>query len=252
MTTTTNNNNNDDNNNNNNDKNTNNNNNNNTNILSNNYILFLKSISYDEKEYKQFEQSALSKTNRKDGFEGCINYHSKKNKCQDGGYYLCEYSPEGECTNCEHISHPERFTGCIFCRRPFKYEGGCPKCNGEFQKYMKNIFLENKNDFSDKQIIDQGSFQLYSKNTIEFHLKNTHRKIIPDFSNKYGEWKGFVSEYTNGQYKHIIPTFTKEQINEVKIKESRPLTWDNKDQVLLSYLLLLGIDLYDVVQIKNQ
>lgn len=55
------------------------------------------------------------KRSRSGGFEGCSN-----EKCDFRGFYLCTYSKEGLCTDCESERFPDRFYGCIFCRKPCK------------------------------------------------------------------------------------------------------------------------------------
>ena len=80
-------------------------------------------------------------------------------------------------------------------------------------------------------------------------LKNKKR-LFPDFSNIYGKWKGFVTKYENGVYTHIIPKFTKEQIQKIVEEDCRVPTWKNIDEILLSHLIKLNINLYEPIQIK--
>jgi hypothetical protein len=219
--------------------------------LSSEELSKLYMIAEDENDYFKCLESATSRKNLTDGFQGCINYRLSKG-CKFNGFYLCYYSLEGECDNCEYKSHPERFVGCLFCRRPSKFHGACLRCSSGFYKFIEDIFGKYiKGD------LGQGSFRLYQMDFIKEQLGND-KKIPPNFSNEFGGWAGFVSKYDNiengggggGNYTHIIPNFTKEQIEKVISQNSTIITWDNIHIILLSHLNNLGIYLYNIVQIK--
>lgn len=194
----------------------------------------LEHMCFDERDHSKMVDVFESKKEEKNGFEGCVT-------CNFDGFYLCTYSPEGECDECEFKSHPERFIGCLFCRAPSKFYGTCLDCYFGFQKYVKNLFVDFK-------YLDQAVHKLCD---VTF-VKNSLNGQIPTpiFSARFNGWKGFVLKYENGHYIHVIPTFQNEKILQIVQQEQQEITWQNAHLILLSFLHQLGIDLYSPIQIN--
>ena len=216
-------------------------------------ISCIKLIAENDSAEQKMILSYKSKLKNENGFEGCINFRLKKG-CNFGGFYLCTYSPEGECERCEQKSHPERFDGCLFCRSPsYNYTNSfvhCLECGDGFQKFMVKTFEK----FMESRDINQGAYRLYSignriSERSDIRIIN-RKRLLPDFSIYFGKWKGFVTKYENGIYTHTIPEFTKEQIQKIVEEDSRVPTWKNIDEILLSHLIKLNINLYEPIQIK--
>jgi len=196
-----------------------------------------------DKEYDKMYAARTAAANNERGFEGCVN-KGKKYGCTFDGFYLAEYSKEGECRKCERKSHPERFHGCLFCRSPDTLKWTCGGCDDGFSEWMHKTFkiIKHKDD-----VFRHGVFLIQS-GSIKAGCPNEIQSYPPDFKHSsYGGWRGFVSDYKDGQYTFTIPKFTDKQISAVL----KPYTWDNVAFVLLECLKELGISVYDTIQIKS-
>jgi len=211
----------------------------------------------DDKEDKIMAYCCKSQLNNTNGCEGCINFRLNRG-CTFEGFNFYKYSKEEECDECEQKSHPKRFEGCLFCRSPIhcyddKLFDVCIDCGAGFREFMFETFGK----FIDKEcMMGQGSYRLCSSSTIiekgYYDIRDKKRLgLVPDFSNRFGEWKGFVSKYEDGKYTHTIPEFTEEQIQKIVQEDYRVITWDNIDEILLSYIIKLNINLYEPVQINK-
>ena len=90
-------------------------------------IPYMAGAEYDseyqnDSEYQTMLCAENSKATKRNGFEGC-------KKCGDGGYYLCKYSREGYCSDCELKTFPERFYPCPYCRNPMPMQMKCLDCD---------------------------------------------------------------------------------------------------------------------------
>ena len=183
------------------------------------------------------------------GCHGCINFRLKRGCNFHGGpNYI--YSKEEECRECEQKSHPDRFIGCLFCRSPTllctnRFDV-CFRCYYGFWKFMVETFSKfvYMGDFRPTDIT-----MSYESTQDDILIKNKE-PLVPDFSNIFREWKGFVSKYEDGKYTHTIPEFTEEQIQKIVQEDYRVITWDNIDEILLSYIIKLNISLFEMIQIK--
>lgn len=75
---------------------------------------FLKVISTSDSDYDKRVCARRGALNGTDGFQGCANFG---NGCEFDGFYLARYSKEGLCRKCEFKTFPERYHGCMFCRK---------------------------------------------------------------------------------------------------------------------------------------
>ena len=99
---------------------------------------------YDS-EKEKFTIASESNIAGKNGFQGCKN----QKECGFEGFYLCTYSREGLCDECEFKKFPQRYQGCMFCRRPQKmYSNVCSICKSGFEKWVSTYTnVENKQKF---------------------------------------------------------------------------------------------------------
>lgn len=162
-----------------------------------------------------------SRLNKTDGFQGCVN-------CNDGGYYLQQYSKEVYCQYCEIKNFPERFRGCICCRLPLweSYLVICSVCQSgidshhqqelgissskmtyywRYRTAWKDEYLENKMKFGDfiryweKPTITSSGDQLprgddlshVSKPVNYFNILPTDNSRQVPLYCKRSEWPGF-------------------------------------------------------------
>ncbi len=167
------------------------------------------------------DYARIAHGNRDMGFQGCSNLGKG---CDFNGFYLCSYSEEGLCKNCEIDEYPERFHGCIFCRRV--HHGGycCYSCSDGFYKWV----MRNTN-------IDE--------NLAVHKLCHNNRKIVSlPFINKnknlFHGWPGFYV----GNDEWIKP--------DMKMKTNKVVTFDNNHEVLEELLNENGIDIYAEIQLK--
>ncbi len=151
------------------------------------------------------------------GFNTCANCGKRDN-------YYNHYSKEGLCKNCELNEYPERFYGCIFCRRPQRYEYYCLVCISGFSTWVE------KNANIDEYLA--ASKLCYND---EKMIKNPFIKRDIDF---YDKWSGF---YIGDN---------KWEIYDVKMKTNRAVTFENSREVLEELLNENGIDIYAEIQLK--
>ena len=162
--------------------------------------------------------------NKTSGFEGCINFEKG---CEFGGYYLCTYSKEGLCKQCEIKQFPERFHGCLFCRGALPlilYI--CLDCNAGF----KNWVQEHTNIHDGEAAIHHGQ--------AAFRLMEEKSEEDMDFisTKTCNSWPGFYL----GDKKWIIP--------DINLVTKEEIGWDNCHDVLRKLLKENGIDIHADVQ----
>ena len=184
------------------------------------YSKMYSSYSSDCYKAQKAEQCAIDRIH---GFEGC-----SRDDCDFDGFYLCKYSPEGYCTDCEIKCFPERFHGCLFCRRPQECGLCCLSCRTGFVDWiMKNTNI--KNSHAPYELISS----VYNRNHI---VKKEF--IIPE-QKGFHTWPGFYignNEWT---------------IEDIKMETTEEITRNNCHQVLERLLEKHGIFIYADIQIMN-
>jgi hypothetical protein len=109
------------------------------------------------------------------GYEGCT-------RCNDPGYYLAMYSPEGYCQCCEAEYFPERFYPCPCCRLPQSTQSICIYC-----RYGLNM------RFTDNRQIEEWmrTYSLQTKRGDFILAKYINKKTGFPFLGTIQEWPGF-------------------------------------------------------------
>jgi hypothetical protein len=183
------------------------------------------SFATSQGEYLSMKRALQEKRNRSGGFQGCVN----KEKCGFEGFYLCRYSEEGLCKNCEIEQFPERYHGCMFCRRPQMYIDVCLECKSGFENWV-----EKYTDIIEKSHCYITVHRLCSN---ENKIVN-HKFIIHPAEPIFYKWPGFYC----GEKKWIIPEFTN------KLCSSKEITYGNSSDLLLELLETNGIHIYNEIQ----
>ncbi len=147
-------------------------------------LLPLINSMYDS-EFETMLCAAQSRNEQANGLQGCIN----KEKCDEYGFYLAEYSPEGLCKKCEFNHHPERFIACLLCRKPTKklssnmLSFSCLGCQSDIKKFLVKRLLIN-NDGVQRNILEMGAFIYFEK--MENVLSKKYIKSFIDIKNTIG------------------------------------------------------------------
>ncbi|KKL83336.1 hypothetical protein LCGC14_1975760, partial [marine sediment metagenome] len=181
-------------------------------------------IAMNDSECDKMLSARRSAKNKKDGFQGCANLGKG---CDFNGFYLCTYSPEGLCTHCEIKQFPERYRGCLFCRRPLKYDC-CLTCGSGFEEWIKkhtNIETDAKH-----YGYGQAQFRMCNKDDIP-KLNFIEMKREPFY-----KWPGFYI----GDKQWTIP--------DIHIRTGEEITFDNCHNVLERLLNKHGINIYNDIQ----
>jgi len=215
---------------------------------------------YDN-ELEKITMSRQSRLNRSDGFQGCANLGKG---CDFTGFYLCRYSLEGLCDDCEIKQHPERYHGCASCGHAIQYKYLCTGCADGFGRWLFDVFY-NKNDKSKTTttIFDSSGenetnnwglwhtikgyvFVLSQKFVENNEIKPVIRNPIkPRF---YGEWPGFrVDGVVGDTYTKLDPYEFRTTHNIVVGDLQKNLT----PKELLDMLGTFGITPYSNVQYTN-
>jgi len=90
---------------------------------------------------ESWEDCARARRTKIAGFQGCIN----KDVCGFYGSYLCHYSHEKLCTECEFKQFPDRFVACRVCRMPMHNHiharsSMCIACRQPFDAFLEARF----------------------------------------------------------------------------------------------------------------
>lgn len=168
-----------------------------------------------------------SNKNKINGFEGCINWR----KCKFEGFYLCTYSPEGLCGECEIKEFPDRFYGCLFCREPTQYGQCCLDCESGFEKWV----IKHTNISERAYISEYSAFRLCNPKVIVKHKFINIKRI------SFNTWSGFYV----GNNKWVIP--------DVQLKTNTKITLNtrNSDEILNKLLDENGIFIFEDIQYKK-
>lgn len=189
----------------------------------------------NDSEWDKIEFSLKSRQNRTNGFQGCVNYGKG---CDFAGFYLCTYSREGLCTDCEIKEFPDRFYGCCFCRKAINYGRICYHCEREFEKWLEDLFL-NQNEVKDwrfRQTVEQGIYRLMHHD----HKAKKLPLLIQQQSRYDDKWPGF---HLGGlKWTKIDPVSLR---NNIDISD---ITWDDSREILERELCKVGIRIYEEVQ----
>ena len=176
-----------------------------------------------------------------------------QDKDEDGENRL---SKEGLCFNCEVINYPERFYGCVFCKRPIRGRLCCDTCEDGFVTWIKdNIHPVDVTS----RMIRNSARSLVRKDPDE---GNKHKFIMRTEDSMF-KWPGFYAGVTNrfvfgiksansddreDNYMPIwiIPNIHKEYKLNIRKHDLNPSFFES---VLLDILKTNFIDLYQDTQI---
>ena len=118
-------------------------------------------------------------------------------------------SPENECVDCEIKSHPERFHGCAFCRRPLRDLFACTPCRIGFAEWIKESI---NSDTIALSIIKRQANNIVLGMVESGYIENREFIYRPDEMN-YFKWPGFFAGMSNctenGERKAYLPTWVK-------------------------------------------
>lgn len=179
--------------------------------------------------------------------------------------FLNKFSSEGLCYNCEVLKFPNRFRGCMFCKRPIRGKNSCTICADGFEEWLKSeINLIGMTGYIIKKI----ARNLLNERKLDIHDindANDKQFIIRNDDNFYN-WPGFyVGNYSEcfyvGNYSEcsdnfypiwIIPKLHK-KLDCLDIEKLNYLDLINISKyklILLDLLKINNINLYDNTQIK--
>lgn len=189
-----------------------------------------------ESEYYKVEFAKTCKKKSTHGFQGCANFGKG---CNEGGYYLASYSPEGLCHECELKQFPERFHGCFFCRYAIYLSSGmCMACSKGFTSWAENIFSSYKRKtFANDVVLGLHSMKNnYTIKKVSF--------LFQEFPDLWKSWPGFYA----GDKKWLKP-----DPSEFKDKiDVSDITFETRINVIERELKKIGITIYGDVQIINK
>lgn len=118
-------------------------------------------------------------------------------------------SPENECIDCEIQSHPERFHGCAFCRRPLRDLFACTPCRIGFAEWIKESI---NSDTIALSIIKRQANNIVLGIIESGYIENREFIYRPD-ETSYFKWPGFFAGMSNctenGERKAYLPTWVK-------------------------------------------
>jgi hypothetical protein len=206
----------------------------------NDEMLIASMVAGNESEFEKMKASINGKKNRTNGFEGC-------KKCDFDGFYLCTYSREGLCDDCEYKEFPERFRGCLFCRRVLPMQLSiCFECQSGFQSWLwcmaKGQEWNPKEYYASSDTITQGIFEY-----LEHHdmYRNFKAFILPHTNKWTDKWTEQWPGFYRGNNQWRIPT-----LDEMKNFDTSDITWENKAQVIKRELAKLSISIFSDIQIS--
>jgi len=136
---------------------------------------------WDDKT-EQIEFVKKCELNRTRGFEGC-------KECPFKGFYLCTYSTEGLCNDCEITKFPERYYPCPFCRRPWPHQMMCFHCS---------IFDALDIDNNELQRVDQNLWELLCNWQNDFEKRTTSGTFIKEPESNPNVGKFFIGMNEKG------------------------------------------------------
>lgn len=205
---------------------------------------------YDS-EIQKMIYASHCKNSRSSGFQGCANL---KKGCNFRGFYLCTYSEEGLCSDCELKTFPNRYKGCASCGKAVRYSIFCHGCENGFKEWLFDLFYnKNKNSkstsscFAIKTKDETDDWKLWSNIGIGTHcIVSKYDPVLPVRHLNKGDmfndvWPGF--HIGNDQYVKPDPFELKSKIC------ISDITWENKHIVLIRELNKLGIFPYSLIQL---
>ena len=102
------------------------------------------------------------------------------------------FSLESLCIDCEIITHPDRFHGCGFCKRPIREKFSCVICSNGFVEWVK-IVIQSTDGLS--MIIRQSANGLLAGHGAEPNAQ--YSRFILRVDDGYYKWPGFYAGITN-------------------------------------------------------
>lgn len=100
-------------------------------------------------------------------------------------------SPEGTCQKCEYQAFPNRFHGCLFCRRPMRgLRATCRPCVDGFCEFIRECFPLERQDFD---AFVESQFSNETSATIEKQIQDSAYSLTCkslQICKPLGEWPG--------------------------------------------------------------
>lgn len=128
------------------------------------------------------------------GFQGCVNFGKG---CKESGYYLVTYSKEGLCHDCELKQFPERWYGCIFCRKAINFNNACHSCEQGFKSWASEFFKIMKKHPKSKinETEDRRSF-IHDTRYVRYLITDNDQAqklpfLVAERPDYWGQWPGF-------------------------------------------------------------
>ncbi len=205
--------------------------------------MLLKMIATKDSEYDYMLSARRGARSRTNGFEGCANLGKG---CNFDGFYLCRYSREGLCSDCEQTAFLERYTGCIFCGAALDLccAPACLMCQSEAQDWITdNTIVIQDPDETQKEctraFVNIWAHCLFNRPASSYQRTNPTRK--GELGDK---WPGFKTN----KGKIIIPKEMK-----ITIHMEGKMQWgDEGTHVLENALVESGIFLFSNVQLSDK
>lgn len=208
---------------------------------------YLSMIATNDSEYDKMVFARKSAHTKSNGFQGCVNLGRG---CDFTGFYLCTYSPEGLCSDCECKTFPSRYTWCVFCggRLPLSIGPACLSCTGNCKDWIvrsttviQDPDVEQRDEWGVKihvKIWAHSLFTRYARLKMQFPPRNGELARLTS-----SKWPGFTTE-GGGQ---VIPTDLK-----LEITVQGKMPWGSEGIPLLEDALKRAdINILSTVQLHN-
>lgn len=164
------------------------------------------------------------------------------------------FSSEGLCYNCEVLEFPNRFHGCMFCKRPIREKNSCTICTDGFEEWIKSeIDMIGMMGYIIKKI----ARRLLNEKNIHINDDSNDKQFIMRNDDNFYNWPGFYvgnnNECSDTFYPiWIIPKLTK-KLDYLDIEKLNYLDLINVNKyklILLDLLKINNINLYDNIQMN--
>ncbi len=191
--------------------------------------MLLSLIAESDSDYDKMLWARKSAKGECNGFQGCANLGKG---CDFYGFYLCTYSSEGLCDDCEINAFPERYHGCLFCRRPQNFGMCCLDSGDAFTKWIgKHTNIDEGNNH-----YGHSAYRLCNVDDDKEHKKTKPEFIKRKEEKGFEKWQGFYV----GDKKWVIP--------DIQMRTTETITWDDCHNILERLLNHHGIDIYAPIQ----
>lgn len=202
-------------------------------------IIAPKTRNMSSSEFRKLSAACRAKQEKKRGFEGCSDPD-----CNFDGYYLCTYSKEGLCSDCEQEQFPDRYIGCLFCRNPCKVKNYvCLTCSAAFDKWIKNNAMINVTDTDNVSNWTLQFNREMARHSILNSMNSANHSFIAQENKGFYDWPGFYRG--DNKWEIIDVPFTVDvTLNELEDHECM-------GHKIVDKLAEHGINLYSEIQITR-